>query len=78
LTSVLRRRHGIEIFVQARAFEIEHAVMQRRLLLEAHPATHRRGRIGRVERLRWVDPRELDEVPVSGATRKILRGLEPE
>ena len=44
-----------------------------RLRLEAIACRLRRGRVAGRDDLRWLDPDALDEIPVSGATRKLLR-----
>ncbi|MCP3978746.1 MAG: A/G-specific adenine glycosylase [bacterium] len=72
LATGLARRHRLEVSVGEAAGSAPHAIMNRRLRLEVHRASLVRGRVaGRVD-LRWIAPSELDEVPVSGATRKAL------
>jgi hypothetical protein len=43
--------------------------------VEAYRARLRRNVSPDPERYRWVTPAELDSLPVSSMTRKILRGL---
>ena len=65
-------RHGLEICPGERTAVASHGIMHRRLRLEIHPCSLRKGRVAANTLLRWVDPRRLSEVPVSGATRKVI------
>ena len=49
----------------------------RDLRLEVHTGRVVRGRVTGRRNLRWVARGDLDRVPVSGATRKVLRALAP-
>jgi A/G-specific adenine glycosylase len=69
----LRRRHGIDVSVGARLGCATHGILHRRLKLEAHAGSLRRGRVAGSGRLQWVPLDAIDDRPVSGATRKILR-----
>jgi A/G-specific adenine glycosylase len=73
---VLRRaveaRHALEIHPGERTAVASHGIMHRRLRLEVHPCSLRRGRVASNTALRWVDPGSLSGVPVSGATQKVI------
>ncbi len=69
----LARRHGVELVVGERQLRLSHAIMQRRLRLGIYPCSLRRGRVAESPLLRWVTPAGLAGIPVSGATRKVLR-----
>jgi A/G-specific adenine glycosylase len=77
LAAALAERFGIEAaFLGDAAANVSHAILHRRLRLEIYSGSLRRGRVrGRAD-LRWLDPAALDRVPVSGATRKVLRALD--
>lgn len=71
--AVLRRRHGLLVRAADTAGSAGHGIMNRRLLLSIIPCRVLRGRTrGRVD-LCWVDPGNLEERAVSGATLKIAR-----
>jgi len=75
LAEAMRRRHALAVAagpVEARA---DHGILTRRLRLEIHRGRVRRGRVAGRDGIRWVDLAALDEVPVSGATRKALRAI---
>jgi A/G-specific adenine glycosylase len=65
-------RHGLEIRPAESVAVARHGIMHRRLRLDVHPCTLRRGRVASNRNLRWVDPDSLSGVPVSGATHKVL------
>jgi A/G-specific adenine glycosylase len=65
-------RHGLEIRPAERTAVASHGIMHRQLRLEVHPCSLRRGRVASNDALRWVEPADLSEVPVSGATRKVM------
>ena len=65
-------RHGLEIRPGERTAVTTHGIMHRRLRLEVHTCSLRRGRVASNDALRWVQPSNLSEVPVSGATRKVI------
>lgn len=65
---------GIDADVKRPVATVPHAILDRRLELAICPARPR-GRLGLSEDLRWADRGALDEVAVSGATRKVLRVL---
>jgi len=71
----LARRHEIEVTVGAGVAGATHGIMNRRLRLNAYRCRLLRGRIAGKSSVRWLDVRRIDEIPVSGATRKVLRLL---
>jgi hypothetical protein len=73
LRSGVAARHGLEIRADARAAVASHGIMHRRLQLEVHPCSLLRGKVASNAALRWLDADKLSEVPVSGATRKVIR-----
>jgi A/G-specific adenine glycosylase len=75
LVRSMRRRHGIDVSVGACLGSATHGILHRRLKLEAHAGSLRRGRVAGSDRLQWVPLDAVGERPVSGATRKILRLL---
>ncbi|MHC4991397.1 MAG: hypothetical protein ACYTGC_10485, partial [Planctomycetota bacterium] len=69
----LARRHALEVKVDRVVGVVAHGIMNRRLELEAVVCRHRRGRVAGRRELRWLDPAAVAALPVSGATRKVLR-----
>ena len=73
LRTALRERHGIHVVPGALGRPATHTILERRLKL-----TVVRCALQEWEEpgpgLRWMDPGALDATPVSGATRKVLRG----
>ncbi len=53
-----------------------HGILHRRLRLEIYDCRLAGGRVAGRDDLRWIDPRRIDGLPVSGATRKVLRVVE--
>jgi A/G-specific adenine glycosylase len=71
IEDMLRMRHGIEIESWGRVARARHAILDRRLrldILSCRPAAERKPG----QDARWHPLRRLDEVPISGATRKAL------
>jgi A/G-specific adenine glycosylase len=75
LARELLSRHGLAVLPGPLVGRARHAVTFRRIRVEAYRARLRRGVPADPERYRWVTPAELDSLPVSSMTRKILRGL---
>ncbi len=73
LTRHLGERHRVHVALGACLGRATHGILHRRLKLEVHAGTLRRGRTTGSELLSWVALDRLDEHPVSGATRKVLR-----
>ena len=67
------RRHRVEVSMGACLGHATHGILHRRLKLEAHTGSLRRGRVAGSDELDWVSLEAIDRRPVSGATRKILR-----
>jgi A/G-specific adenine glycosylase len=76
---VLRRalvaEYGLEVATGEPAGRVSHAIMHRRISLEIVPCSLRRGRTTALRTLRWTALSVLDDVAVSGATKKVLRRL---
>jgi A/G-specific adenine glycosylase len=68
-------RHGLAVVPGALLARARHTVTFRRIRVEAYRARLRRNVPADPERYRWVTTAELDSLPVSSMTRKILRGL---
>lgn len=68
----VKARHGLEIRPGGRTVVASHGIMHRRLRLEVHRCSLLSGSVASNAALRWVDPDDLPDVPVSGATRKVL------
>lgn len=66
-------RHRVHVAMGACLGHATHGILHRRLKLEVHAGTLRRGRTTESEALTWVALDGLDEQPVSGATRKVSR-----
>jgi A/G-specific adenine glycosylase len=73
IESALRRRHALVVRIGERAARASHAIMQRRLRIEAFECRLLGGRPSERPDLRWIRTDEILTSPVSGATRKILR-----
>ena len=69
----LDQRHRLRVAMGACLGHATHGILHRRLKLEVHAGTLRRGLIRGSNELSWVALDRLDEHPVSGATRKVLR-----
>jgi A/G-specific adenine glycosylase len=75
LARELLERHELRVLPGPLVVRARHAITFRRITLEGY-----RSRLGRPagddpERVRWVAPDEIATLPVSTATRKLLRGL---
>ena len=72
----LRETHGLEIEALQLLVRARHSVTYRRIRLEGYRARLRRPAPRDPERIRWIRPNELGELPVSSMTRKLIRGLQ--
>jgi A/G-specific adenine glycosylase len=77
LRSELRDRHGLAVELGEPVARHTHGILESVLRIEVHAARLLEPFAGRSPDLRWVRPAELDEVAVSGATRKVLRAARP-
>ena len=68
-------RHDLAVVPGALLARARHTVTFRRIRVEAYGARLRRNVPADPERYRWVTPAELDSLPISSMTRKILAGL---
>ncbi len=73
LTRRFDRRHRVGVAMGACLGRATHGILHRRLKLEVHRGTLRRGRVAGADDLVWVAPDELVDFPISGATRKVMR-----
>ena len=73
LADGLAADHGVVLAVGSRAASLSHAIMNRRLSIEVYTCRVE-GRTAGAS-LRWVEPAAIDDVPVSGATRKAMRAV---
>jgi A/G-specific adenine glycosylase len=76
LSAGLEQRHGLHVEITERLGTLSHGIMNRRLRLEVHACRPVAGRVR--GDLRWVHRDDLVTVPISGATRKIVRSLTPD
>lgn len=68
----LASRHGLIVRAESPVGRADHAILNRRLRLAAYPCRWSRGRTAGAADLRWIRPDEIDDVAVSGATRKVI------
>lgn len=66
---------GLDVEVEAPLARLSHAILHRRLTLEVVGCRRVRGPVSGGGRLCWVDPGALDDVAISGATRKVAARL---
>jgi A/G-specific adenine glycosylase len=69
----LEKRHRVTVAIGTCLGRVTHGILHRRLKLEAHSGKMRRGRVSGAEELIWVALDSLGDIPVSGATRKVLK-----
>lgn len=74
LAWALSKRYGLRLRLGALSTSCTHAILQKRLRLEVFRGRSA-SRRALPEGLRWVPLADLDAVPVSGATRKVLRAV---
>jgi A/G-specific adenine glycosylase len=73
LRAELRSRHGLTVELDEPIARHTHGILETVLRITVHPGRVVARRTARSPELRWVRPSALDEVPVSGATRKVLK-----
>ncbi len=76
LVRELAERHGLRVVPGPLVARARHAITFRRITLEGYRTRLRGGDSGDRERFRWAAIPELASLPVSSATRKLLRGLD--
>jgi hypothetical protein len=70
----LAREHGFDVRVKEELPKaLSHGIMHRKLSLSVCICVLRRGRVAGRPGLRWLDPAEVKQAAVSGATGKVLR-----
>jgi A/G-specific adenine glycosylase len=72
IVTELGRRHGLTVVAGNKRVTARHGILHRRLTLELYECRLVRGRPSRREDLRWIEPEEITQAAVSGATRKLL------
>jgi A/G-specific adenine glycosylase len=72
----LRERHGLEVAAGGLRLVTRHAITFRRIRVEGYAARLERQPPADPERYRWVDSTELDTLPVSSLTRKLVAALQ--
>jgi hypothetical protein len=77
LAASLMDRHGLEFRSCTQEAGMSHGIMNRRIRLTAYSCSLARGRVAGRESLRWVGADNLDSTPVSGATLKVMRAVQP-
>jgi len=75
IRSRMKQVRGLEVSVGTPVARLNHGIMHRRLRLLVHDCRHARGAVAGRDDLRWLDPRDLDGVAISGATRKVADAL---
>ena len=75
LARELLERHGLRIVPGPLVVRARHAITFRRITLEGYRSRLTRPAGDDAERVRWVAPDQIASLPVSSATRKLLRGL---
>ncbi len=75
LRDEVRQLTGVDVEVQGLLTELRHSVTRYRIRLLCFRAEHCGGRLKRSEELRWLRPREFDDVPLSVTGRKLARLL---
>lgn len=74
IRDALAKRHGLTVRVGEPLGQIWHSIMHRRLKLELFDCRLDRGLVAGRSELSWLCPTKLEETPLSGATRKLVRG----
>ena len=75
LAKELAERHGLRVVPGALAVRARHAITFRRITLEGYRSRLVGTQPSDPERFLWVRPDEVAALPVSSATRKLLKGL---
>ncbi len=76
LEVALSRRHRLSVRALAERGRASHSILHRRLHLEILSCRLVRGSVRGTPALRWLDPKDLDATPVSGATMKVLGSIQ--
>jgi adenine-specific DNA glycosylase len=74
LVPELLRLHGLQVVTGPLLSRGRHAITFRRIRIEAYRARLRRRPPADPERYRWVTPAELEGLPISSLTRKVISG----
>jgi A/G-specific adenine glycosylase len=75
LARELEERHGLRVVPGALAVRARHAITFRRIILEGYRARLKPPVPSDPERFLWARPDEVQALPVSSSTRKLLKGL---
>jgi A/G-specific adenine glycosylase len=75
LVRELAERHGLQVVPGPLRVRARHAITFRRIRVEGYVARLGRPPVDDPERYRWVAAHELDGLPVSSLTRKLIAGL---
>jgi A/G-specific adenine glycosylase len=75
LARELLERHGLQVVPGALAVRARHAITYRRITLEGYRARLPSPAPADPERFLWARPQDVASLPVSSATRKLLKGL---
>jgi A/G-specific adenine glycosylase len=76
LVAELRERHGLDVRPGRLRARARHAITFRRIRVEAYEARLARQPPADPERYVWARPAEIDALPVSSLTRKVVRALD--
>ncbi len=75
LARELKSRHGLDLAPGALAVRARHAITFRRIRVLGYRARLRRPAPADPQRYLWATPQQINALPVSSMTRKLLRGL---
>ena len=78
LVTELRERHELEVEPADLVVLARHAITYRRIRAEGYRARLKRRPPDDPERYLWASPEQLEELPVSSLTKKLVRGLSSE
>ena len=71
----LRERYGLEVEPGPLVVRARHAITHRRIRVEGYRSRLRRQPPADEDRYRWASPKDVDRLPVSSMTRKLILGL---
>ncbi len=75
LATALDTRHALRVRPSSTMARATHGILHRRLKLEVFACKSLTGRVSGNDELRWLDPDDLAQAAVSGATPKIIRAV---
>jgi len=76
LVREVEERHGLRVVPGPLTVRARHAITFRRIQLEGYAARLRHAPPADPDRFRWASPEEVEHLPTSSMTKKLLRGLQ--